>query len=260
MVFEFLWCTCLTAVPTRGRYVYLSLRCGACLLTRLTCLRSACLRRYLPSSTQLWCLLVVPACGACLRECLSTVAPAYDTCLWRLLTVVLAYGGACLRWYLSAPACSTCLSYMLACCTCSVRCSLAALDWAPACGACLLRSACSTGLCLLVSACVCLRYRCTCTYLRSLLVVIACHNRVRLCCLPMVPICCPCLAPIPACRACHVFLPCSFACCTCLLSVYLHSLSLLARYACLQCIFLSFHCFDKPACCIVSAVPGCSIC
>ena len=115
MVFEFLWCTCLTAVPTRGRYVYLSLRCGICLLTCLTCLRCACLRIYLPSSTQLWCLLAVPACGACLRcmltvpacgaclrECLSTVAPA---CLWRLLTVVLAYGGALYVYLPAVPAC-----------------------------------------------------------------------------------------------------------------------------------------------------------
>jgi len=217
------------------------------LLTRLTCRRCACLRRYLPSSTQLWCLLAVPACGACLRECLATVAPAYDTCLWRLLTVVLAYGGTCLH-LLAVPVCRICLLVV------PLRCSLAALAWAPACGARLLGSACSTCLCLLVSACVCLRYRCTCTYLRFLLVVIACRNRVRLCCLPMVPICCPCLAPIHACRACHVFLPCPFAC---LLSVYLHSLSLLARYACLQCTFLSFHCFEKPACCTVSAVPGC---
>ena len=47
---------------------------------------------------------------------------------------------------------------------------------------------------------------------------------------------------------------------TCLLYVYLHSLALLAHYACLQCIFLSCTCFKKPACCAVSAVPVCSAC
>ena len=183
---------------------------------------------------------VVPACGACLR-CLLTGVPGYGGAWLRYLPVAPAYGGACLRWYLSAPACSTCLSYMLACCTSSL------LACGTCLGACLWCSpACVCLQYLLVSACVCLRYRCTCTYLRFLLVVIACRNRVRLCCLPMVPICCPCLAPIHACRACHVFLPCPFAC---LLSVYLHSLSLLARYACLRCIFLSLHCFEEPASC-----------
>ena len=202
--------------------------------------------------------LTVPSCGACLR-CLLAM-PACGACLQCMLTVVPVYGGglptipacgACLRWCLPTVVPVRTCPHLLAvpvcrisCCTCSLltcgTCLCACLWCSPAC-VCLQY--------LLVSACVCLRYRCTCTYLRSLLVVIACRNRVCLCCLPMVPRCCPCLAQIHACRACHVFLPCPFACFTCLLSVYLHSLSLLARYACLQCIFLSLHCFEEPASC-----------
>ena len=119
---------------------------------------------------------------------------------------------------------------------------------------------------LLVSACVCF----------YALVAIACRNYVHY--LLVAPACvvmpaygtcllCPWsatarlqyLLAVPAtcmssCRANLLAVP---ACCTCLLYVYMRSLALLARYACLRCIFLSCTCPDKSACCAVSVVPAC---
>jgi len=225
MVFEFLWCTCLTAVPTRGRYVYLSLRCGACLLTRLTCLRSACLRRYLPSSTQLWCLLVMPACGACL-QCMLTVVPVYGGACLRYLPVAPAYGGACLRWYLSAPA-RTCLQYLFVVyLVVPVRCSLAALAWAPACMV-------VTWLGLpVVLACVSLY-----VYLPA---VPACGNRLPQPRALVLPAYGTYLLSLPGSNTCLPCLPCLLAVLICLLYLLAVRLPALAFIACALCL-LAVH-------------------
>ena len=107
MVLEFLWCTCLTAVPTRGRYVYPSMRCGACLLTRLTCLRCACLRRYQPAFP-LRCLLGVPACSAYL-QCMLTVVPAYGgTCLRCIFLSCTCFERPACCTVSAVPICSVC--------------------------------------------------------------------------------------------------------------------------------------------------------
>ena len=178
----------------------------------------------------------------------------------------------CLRYLPAIPACDTCLRYLFAWWGYLLAVSFAALAWAPVCGApaCLRLPAVPVCLYQLGSAS-------TCTCLRSLFVAIACRNYVH--CLLVVPACVvmpaygtcllypwslpgsntclPCLLCLLAVPTCLLYLLAVTACCTCLLYVYLHSLALLARYACLRCIFLSCTCSEKSACCAVSAKPTC---
>jgi len=224
------------------------------LLTRLTCRRCACLRRYLPSSTQLWCLLAVPACGACLRcllavpacgaclRCLLTGVPGYGGACLRYLPVAPAYGGACLRWYLSAPACSTCLSYMLACCTSSLL----------ACGTCL--GAClwcsPAWVCLqylLVSACVCLCLLEVSLYV-YLLAVPACGNRLPQPRALVLPAYGTYLLSLPGSNTCLPCLPCLLAVPLCLLAVRVPALAFIACALCLLAVHLPVVPLLREAC------------